>query len=128
MTAQPASPFVFAGVETPPDPVDGAIADALQVALAAGQAGTGALDIAELARALRAELRRMDIEAILVTRLDLSRRRSDLVALSAYTLALAQRNAALREVERLTAGIAAGQALADDLRREIDGLTVMEGR
>jgi hypothetical protein len=132
MTTAPASPFVFDGVETPPDPVDGAIADALQVALAAGGAGLAdaraTIDVAELGRALRAELRRMDIEAILVTRLDPARRRFDLVALSAYTLALAQRNAALREIERLTAGLEAGHALAADLRREIDGLAVTEGR
>lgn len=120
MTALPASPFAFAGVETPPDPVDGAISDALVVALET-VGGQGGLDVAELGRALRAELRRMDIEAILVTRLDASRRRSDLVALSAYTLALAQRNAALKSIETAAAEIGR-------LRDHVATLQAEEGR
>ena len=120
MTALPATRFAFAGVETPPDPVDGAITDALVVALET-VGGQGAFDVAELGQALRAELRRMDIEAILVTRLDTSRRRSDLVALSAYTLALAQRNAALDTLATMTVEIG---RLRDDVVR----LQAEEGR
>ena len=87
---------VFAGVETPPDPVDGSLCDAMHVVWRT--AGWNVDDIAAEAAQLRAELRRMDIELVPVVRLEASRRRSDLVALAAYTQVLAARNWALKEL------------------------------